>query len=81
MSETTQGGLTPEQIAALHPVENTAPASQESVEGKLESGEEVKGVRWLDVKDQKEVYQMEFQGKLYMADKVGAPNEFLFKLI
>ncbi len=70
-----------EQKSALHPVENAAPANQESFEGKLVTGEEIKGVRWFDAVEQIERYQINFEGKEYAGKKVGAPEEWLFELL
>ena len=68
-------------VAELHEVDSHSPASQDAISGKLENGEEVHGVRWLDTHSGKWEHKFAYKGKHYMGEKIGAENEFLFKLI
>lgn len=64
------------------PVENSAPANQQSVDGELVTGEKVEAVRWLDAKTQEHKYQVKFNNKLYMAKQVGTePSKFVYELL
>lgn len=63
-------------------VQNTAPASQQTVDGELVSGEKVQAVRWFDAEKQEDVYQVNHGGKLYMAKQVSKePSKFVYELI
>lgn len=49
---------------------NVAPASQESITVLVE-GKEFSAVRWFDPRVQKEMYEVEVEGKLYLARQTG----------
>jgi len=76
--------MTEEQITALHEVEAGSPPNQESISGKLETGEPVEAVRYDVEEDGAQVlkYKVNFLGKHYMADVIPQenPSEFVFKL-
>ncbi len=77
--------MTEQEIALLHEVDSHSPANQESVHGKLVSGEPVEGVRYDVEKDGTQVleYKIKFMDKHYMAEVIPQenPSEFVFKLI
>lgn len=50
------------------PIENKIPASAEAIAVELTTGEKIsseRAVRWLDVKSQEMIYQVELDGKQY----------------
>lgn len=62
----------------INPVENQAPASQQSIHVILESGGEADGVRWFDTHNSTERCQVLIEGKVYDAVQV---QGWLYKLV